>query len=917
MLGIPRPHFSSAFLAALLTPALFALALLAPGAAAAATGADGSLTPELEALSTPALAEASPEAQAEAIGVPVEGPGSLSREGERVVVEAHFEAGALARLGALEAAGAKVLVASAHYQTVALSIEPADLEALAEVQGIDVVEAARRPQIAATEGEATAAAAEPGTTCEGGKVISQGVFQMRVEAAREAFGARGRGVTVGVLSDSFDAATKSEEGGTLVAKARDDELGNDLPGPNNTCSGQSVPVRVLAEATPAPGEELHDEGRAMLQVIHDVAPHAQLAFATAYGSELEFARNIERLAEPVSDGGAGANVIVDDVSYYSEPFFQEGPVADAIRRVTEAGVTYLTAAGNNNLFEKGTSREIGSWERAEYDDTTCPTPVSERFHVSVSRCLNFSPTGTDNPNFAITVKGRSKLIVDLQWAEPWYGVESDLDAYIVNAANNEILAPRLPLRPLNNVSEGGEGEAGKKFSAPVEVLGWENTSSAPVTVKLVVDRCAGSCNTAANPSVLPRVKVGIFENGSGGVESVEFHESVPAKGIVVGPTIFGHAGSAAAITLGAVNYEESRISPKRPETYSSRGPYTAYFKPVAGTTPAEALATPEVVAKPDLTATDCAATTFFAWFEESTGEWEFCGTSEAGPHAAGVAALMKQSDSLAGPRAIREAMQAGATPFTLVTSRYAVGAGLLNAAKALTTLGGAPVVDPPSEPLGPTEGETKEEEKKETSGPEKEKEKEIPPTPTPPTPNPAPAPTVSVTKGPATVDNEARPTFEFTASLPSSFTCQIDGAAPRPCSSPYVSPVALSDGQHGFAVVATDSEGRSGSSSTYYFTVDTRAPTVRIVGHPAKLVKTRKATYVARFRMTADQSPVTLYCQLDKEPQRICSAAMTARVKAGAHVLKVKAKDALGNTSAAASTYRFKVKRISPTRRPR
>ena len=143
MLGIPRPHFSSAFFAAFLTPALFALAMLAPDGAAAASGAEGSLTPELEQLSTPALAEASPEAQAEAIGLPAEGAGSLSREGERVVVEAHFEAGALARLEALEEAGAKILVASREYQTVALSVEPANLEAIAEVPGIEIVAAAR------------------------------------------------------------------------------------------------------------------------------------------------------------------------------------------------------------------------------------------------------------------------------------------------------------------------------------------------------------------------------------------------------------------------------------------------------------------------------------------------------------------------------------------------------------------------------------------------------------------------------------------------------------------------------------------------------------------------------------------------------------------------------------------------------
>ena len=151
------PNFHQLFLPLLLTPALFALALLAPGGAAAASTAEGSLTPELEQLSTPALAEASPEAQAEAIGVPVEGPGSLSREGERVVVEAHFEEGALDRLEALEEAGAKILVASREYQTVALSVEPEDLERVAEVPGIDVVQASRRPMIYGVEGGATTA----------------------------------------------------------------------------------------------------------------------------------------------------------------------------------------------------------------------------------------------------------------------------------------------------------------------------------------------------------------------------------------------------------------------------------------------------------------------------------------------------------------------------------------------------------------------------------------------------------------------------------------------------------------------------------------------------------------------------------------------------------------------------------------
>jgi Subtilase family len=897
MLGIPRPQFSSAFLAALLTPALFALAMLAPGGAAAASGAEGSLTPELEQLSTPAVAESSPEAQAEAIGLPVEGPGSLSREGERVVVEAHFEGGALQRLEALEEAGAKVLVASRQYQTVALSVEPADLEAVAEVPGIAVVAASREPVFYAVEGLAENAAVNSNGRCEGGSIISRGVTQLNVEGAREVFGARGAGETIGVLSDSFDTATESEavEGAPVATHAREDEISNDLPGRVGTCSGQQVPVNVLEDGP----SNSTDEGRAMLQVIHDVAPHAELAFATAYSTELQFARNIERLAEPVSRGGAGADVIVDDVGYFGEPFFQDGPVAEAIRKVTAKGVAYLTAAGNNNLFEAGTKREIGSWERSKFADTNCPTNFNFGSIVreGASSCLNFSPTGAD-PTFGITVAPKSTLVVDLQWAEPWYGVESDLNAFLLNEANQVIYN-----HPVNNISQGGEGEGAESFPAPTEIVSYENKSTTKaVKVQLVVDRCIHNCNAAANVNTKPRVKLELLENGAG-VSAIEYPQSNVGAGIVVGPTIYGHAGSTAAITLGAVLDTETRGEPKEPEYYSSRGPVTHYFEPVDGITPAEPIA-PEVIDKPDLTATDCGSTTFFAQIF-ADGAYHFCGTSEAAPHAAAVAALMQQIRPLISPEEIGEAMEESATPFTAVTSPPAVGAGLLEAEGALAALEGTAVVDPPSVVVPALEGEE----------PVVPEEKQIPITPSPPTP--APAPTVSVTKGPASVGNESQPTFEFSASQQVTFTCQIDGAAPQSCSSPYVAPTALSDGQHGFAVVGTDAEGRSGASNTYYFTVDTKAPRALISGHPAKLVKTAKSTYVARFKLTADQSPVTYYCQMDREPLRICGASTTMKVKPGNHVLKVRARDELGNTSVSPSTYRFRVKKTPPARSAR
>jgi Subtilase family len=922
MVGSPRREFSPLLVAPLCAAAL-GLALLAPGAATAA--ATGALAPELTKLATPAVAAASAEAQAAALGLPAEGSGSLSREGERVIVEAHFEVGALARLEALKAAGAKILVASGRYQTVALSAEPEDLQAIGAVPGLSIVVPSLRPLVYEEEGpgseeegggeeegpveeEPPVPPTPPDPACEGGSVISQGVKQLNVPAAREEFGTSGTGVTVGVLSDSFDSATESVRGGPIATDAEADERSDDLPGPLNTCSGQQAPVNVIAEAPePAAGEgALTDEGRAMLQVVHDVAPEAELAFATAFTGELGFARNVERLAEPVEDGGAGAKVIVDDVSYPSEPFYQEGPIANAIRRVTEAGVTYLTAAGNNNLLESGTNREIASWERSRFHNTTCPVALESRVREAKADCMNFSPSGTPDSTFGLTVRAGSTLVVDLQWAEPWYGVHADLNAYLLDASGQVIVA-----HPYKNV---GTGSA--VLDQPLEYISWKNTSSAKAVVQLVINRCIHNCNSAASVAAEPRLKVALLENGSG-VPATQYPESDPEAGIVVGPTIFGHAGSTAAITLGAVQFSEPAAEPKEPERYSSRGPVAHYFGPVSGTTAAAALEPGEAIAKPNLTATDCGATTFFDELFEK-GEYRFCGTSEAAPHAAGVAALMKEADPLASPKGIREAMEQSATPFISVTSCEAVGAGLLNADGALAALENPQVAKPCEAALGP-EAEAGEEE--ETSGEEGSTnggggggEGKITPVPTP-TPTPTPSvPVVTITKGPKSLGNESRPTFEFTSSKPASFDCQIDSGTPQPCSSPYVVPTALTDGGHGFVVTATDPEGAGASSTVYRFTVDTTAPLPRIVGHPSKLVKVRKNSYLAHFKLAANEAGVAFYCEFDREPMRACGRSFTRRMISGSHVLRVRAKDLAGNLDTVSAIYRFRIKDLRPAR---
>ncbi len=139
------------------------------------------------------------------------------------------------------------------------------------------------------------------------------------------------------MSDSYDTNAAPNSAALDIATG-------DLPGAGNPF-GNTQPVVVLQD-WPASS----DEGRAMLQIVHDLAPKARLGFATANGGEVGFASNIRALAgfpnEPNAVAGFKADVIVDDIIYLAEPFFQDGIVAQAVDEVAATGVSYFSSAGN-------------------------------------------------------------------------------------------------------------------------------------------------------------------------------------------------------------------------------------------------------------------------------------------------------------------------------------------------------------------------------------------------------------------------------------------------------------------------------------------------------------------------------------------------------------------------------------------
>lgn len=633
--------------------ALF-LFVLAPAALPAASFArppleksEGPLSPALAILARASVRSLPPAKQARAAGVAVDGPGSLIRDGGSVLVDVRFDRGAIAALPRVRDAGARVVAASRRYQRVTVAVPQARLDGLAAVPDVAAVTQVRAPILRAF------------TACEGGNVVSEGVTQLKAQQARKTFAVEGEGITVGVLSDSLNQANEAVTGGSVATKQPQDVLSKDLPGKWNTCPGQSTPVEDLRDYELEPGQEdPFDEGRAMLQIVHDVAPGAELAFNSAFNGELAFAEGIEDLAKPVIEGGGGSQVIVDDVGYFEEAFFQDGPVAAAVNHVTEEGATYLSAAANDNLFD-GEGNEIASWEAPEYRDSgACPPKVAVLSGFNGSHCMDFNPGAATDRTFGIKVEPHELLSVDLQWAEPWEGVETDLDAVLLDA-DGEVLT-----------GSAEDNVAGTQ--QPVEIVQWENASSTEQTVQLVVNRFSGAAD--------PRLKFILLQNG-GGVSGTEYPKS--GGGDVVGPTIYGHAGAAGAIAVGAVRFEPRPGEEEGPEPYSSRGPVTHYFGPVEGAGPAAELPSPEELSKPEVAATDCGATTFFA--VKSSGVWRFCGTSAAAPHAAGVAALLLDDEPGASPGEVRDALAASAVAVGSF-GPCAVGGGLVEAVGALEAI---------------------------------------------------------------------------------------------------------------------------------------------------------------------------------------------------------------------------------------
>jgi len=521
-----------------------------------------------------------------------------------------------------------------------------------------------------------------------GAVTSQGDYAQNSDLVRTANALDGTGVTIGVISDSYNcypvyASNGVPAGGNagyanngFNTTAAGDMATGDLPSKVNvledaTCMNYGAPIQL----------PFGDEGRAIMQIIHDVAPGAGLAFYTAENSEADFANGIVKLAASVASGGAGAKIIVDDVGYPDEPFFQDGEVAQAVNAVVAQGVAYFSSAGNDGTLA--------------YDNNAPNFSAAGTGQNAGELLLNFNQgSGVASTTLPVSIPplipGEFIAIV-AEWDQPYMtgapnsgGAQNQIDLCVQGAAGLVV----------NNLESNGDlGSA--------TCTGPNTKGGDPVQVMLVynpANKCANNA-TCNSPATSLNIVVGLVSGTAPGRIKVVVEDDGAGSTITQfatnSGTVQGHPSAAGAAAVGAAFFANTPSCGFTPtlEFFSSAGGDPILFD-VTGTR----LATPLFRQKPDFVGPDGGNDTFLGFTLASGGIADnstvtqclnnasypnFFGTSAAAPHVASIAALLLQAVPSLTPAQLYGLFQQSASPIgtapTTGNPNYAAGYGFVQA----------------------------------------------------------------------------------------------------------------------------------------------------------------------------------------------------------------------------------------------
>jgi hypothetical protein len=518
-------------------------------------------------------------------------------------------------------------------------------------------------------------------------VISQDVGSLFGLDGRDHPEIDGRGVRIGVLSDSFGCEPPPFEPGAPASSVAADKANDEIPSD------------VVVAADLCPGNA--DEGRAMLQLVHDVAPGATGAFHTAFAGSVDFACGIMELAgidTPGAESACGAfgipyspltgndvsDVLVDDVIYFAEPMFMPGAIAQAADTASAAGIPYFSSAGNQaRASYESEYREIrdnGNFGR-NLNRGAAPGPNAIRVH-------DFGGGDTAQTISMIQDGGSSSVLLSLQWDQPHFtstafatllnggtipdalrapAATTDMDLLFYD--DKGILVPLCPPGVAVGMTCQLTGANNLVTGNAVDVVGLFFTGPKPVgQFQLRIIRSGGA-------AAVSRVKYVRFQF-TGDTTADEFDTR--------SGTAYGHANAQGAASIGAAAWYATvawkdnpadpfglfrnadgspRCNPACAEDFSSAGNIPIFFNSLGSR-----LAAPFVRQNPWVTGPDGGNTTFAfgdSSFDDDDGDGfnnpystfltpldpdpaseypNFFGTSASAPNVAAVAALMLQKN---------------------------------------------------------------------------------------------------------------------------------------------------------------------------------------------------------------------------------------------------------------------------------
>ncbi|RPI63675.1 MAG: LEPR-XLL domain-containing protein, partial [Planctomycetaceae bacterium] len=337
-------------------------------------------------------------------------------------------------------------------------------------------------------------AAQPGVTgvgfpCYGmtnaGAVTTAGDSILNTDDLRSQLSVDGTGVKVGVISDGIVHWADVENYGDLP-----DTITN-----NGFGSG--------------------DEGTAMLEIIHDMAPGAVLYFASpSINGNFTQAGMVSAINWMRTQG---VDVIVDDMTFYlsgdgmtpGESYFTDGAIATAASNAVADGITYITSAGN--------------WQQAldGYAYAGLKSHWQGMYVNAGSYWADFDPTAGVNDLNGFVVLPGATVVADLQWSDPWPGSSNNYNFYLYGSSNN-ILTSSLG------------SQNGTQY--PYERIQWTNTTGVNQTVFLRIKKASGSAR---------ELEVFMWSNGSTGLQFAS------------GDTLASQQAVSEVITVGAISADDS------------------------------------------------------------------------------------------------------------------------------------------------------------------------------------------------------------------------------------------------------------------------------------------------------------------------------------------------------------------------